>query len=362
MEQVTIVLTVYNKAPWLDRTFNALMNQTYKNIEILVIDNASTDDSPVIIKRYAEMDNRIRVIRIDKNIGPSNGFATGYRNATGYYVGSIDADDIIELNYVEALYHAIDDEKADMAMCVNDRVWDDGYSDHKPWPKDNKNIVDGESAKYLPLQLLDELNTKYFGFYFPELGVEWGKLYRTDLLREYNLEYDKDLWIWCDHVFNLEVVKHVNKLVYIKDTTYHFYQDNESVTRLKGYSTRLMEHSEAALTKMYDASKDIELDEIEAALNVFRYRLLWNAYYYAITYWPGTIKFKDVIGVLNHMNSHQEIQKLYNSTELQLLDDKKIKYLRMFRDKKHILALSLYLNARRITANILRRIGIKKTR
>lgn len=359
MKKVTIAVTVYNKAPYLDRTFNTLINQTYKNIEILVIDNASTDDSPAIIKKYAEQDNRIRVIRIDKNIGPSNGFAAGYRNATGYYVGSIDADDIIELNYVEALYHAIDDEQADMAMCINDNVWDNGKSNHKPWPHENKNVVQGDSVKYLPLQLLDELNTKYYGFNFPELGVEWGKLYRTELLREHNLEYDKDIWIWCDHVFNLQVLKYVKKVVFIKDTIYHFYQDNESVTRLKGYSTRLMDHSEIALTKMYEASKDLKIEGLEAALNVFRFRLLWNAYYYAITYWPGTVKYRDIIGVLDRMGSHPEIKKLYSSKELQLLDAKKKRRMILFRDKKHIFELSTYLNARRITANFLKKIGLK---
>lgn len=359
MKKVTIALTVYNKAPYLDRTFNSLINQTYKNIEILVIDNASTDDSPSIIKKYADLDSRIRVIRIDKNIGPSNGFATGYRNATGYYVGSIDADDIIELNYVDALYHAIDDEQADMSMCINDRVWDNGYSDHKPWPKEMKNVVEGDSVKYLPLQLLDELNTTYYGFNFPELGVEWGKLYRTDLLRKYNLEYDKDIWIWCDHVFNIEVLKHVKKLVYIKNTTYHFYQDNESVTRLKGYSTRLMDHSEIALTKMYDASNDIKIDGLEAALNVFRFRLLWNAYYYAITYWPGTVKYKEVIGVLERMGSHPEIKRLYKSTELQLLDDKKKSYLTKFKEKK-VFGLTAYLKLRQIAAYCLKKLGLKK--
>lgn len=359
MKKVTIAVTVYNKAPYLDRTFNTLINQTYKNIEILVIDNASTDDSPAIIKKYAEQDNRIRVIRIDKNIGPSNGFAAGYRNATGYYVGSIDADDIIELNYVEALYHAIDDEQADMAMCINDNVWDNGKSNHKPWPHENKNVVQGDSVKYLPLQLLDELNTKYYGFNFPELGVEWGKLYRTELLREHNLEYDKDIWIWCDHVFNLQVLKHVKKVVFIKDTIYHFYQDNESVTRLKGYSTRLMDHSEIALTKMYEASKDLKIEGLEAALNVFRFRLLWNAYYYAITYWPGTVKYRDIIGVLDRMGSHPEIKKLYSSKELQLLDAKKKRRMILFRDKKHIFELSTYLNARRVTANFLKKIGLK---
>ena len=362
MKKVTIALTVYNKAPWLDRTFHALMNQTYKNIEILVIDNASTDDSPAIIKKYAEQDSRIRVIRIEKNIGPSNGFATGYRNATGYYVGSIDADDIIELNYVEALYHAIDDEQADMAMCINDRVWDDGYSDHKPWPEKNKNVVEGDDVKKLPLQLLDEWSTDYYGYHFTELGVEWGKLYRTELLREHNIEYDKDLWIWCDHVFNLHVLQHVKKVVYIKDTCYHFYQDNESVTRLKGYSTRLMDHSEKALSKMYEASKDLTTDGLEAALNCFRYRLLWNAYYFAITYFPGTVKYKDIIGVLDRMGSHPEIQKLYNSTELQCLDNQQRRRVALFRDKKNIFALSLYLNARRIAANILRKVGLKKSR
>ena len=359
MKKVTIAVTVYNKAPYLDRTFNTLINQTYKNIEILVIDNASTDDSPAIIKKYAEQDNRIRVIRIDKNIGPSNGFAAGYRNATGYYVGSIDADDIIELNYVEALYHAIDDEQADMAMCINDNVWDNGKSNHKPWPHENKNVVQGDSVKYLPLQLLDELNTKYYGFNFPELGVEWGKLDRTELLREHNLEYDKDIWIWCDHVFNLQVLKHVKKVVFIKDTIYHFYQDNESITRLKGYSTRLMDHSEIALTKMYEASKDLKIEGLEAALNVFRFRLLWNAYYYAITYWPGTVKYRDIIGVLDRMGSHPEIKKLYSSKELQLLDAKKKRRMILFRDKKHIFELSTYLNARRVTANFLKKIGLK---
>ena len=72
-------------------------------------------------------------------------------------------------DYIEKLYYAVNEEKADLSVCVNDIVFPSSPSIHKEWPKASKNIIEGEQVKLLPCQILDELSDKYFGFHMPEL-------------------------------------------------------------------------------------------------------------------------------------------------------------------------------------------------
>lgn len=71
--KVSILTSVYNKGPWLSRWFDCVCNQTFRDLEIVVVDNASTDNSPQIIEEYAQKDSRIKVITLKENIGPSGG-------------------------------------------------------------------------------------------------------------------------------------------------------------------------------------------------------------------------------------------------------------------------------------------------
>ena len=267
--KVSIISTIYNKAPWLDRLFKSILEQSFTDFEYIAVNNASTDESRSIMQKYAELDNRIKIIDIAKNIGPSNGFATGIDNIKGEYFTIIDADDYVDGDYIEKLVSAIEETQADASMCVNDMVWDDGTVKHKKWPEAKLNIIDSDMSKRLPCQLLDELSNKYFGFYMPEIGAVWNIMYKTALVKESKINFETPVWIWTDFVFNMRVIKQIKNLAYINTTVYHFYQAPNSVTRQAKFNARFIEHVCIAMQRIYEETQEILTDELITASNVF---------------------------------------------------------------------------------------------
>lgn len=298
MEKISIVSTIYNKAPWLERFFDTILKQTYQNIEVIAVNNASTDNSSEIIDMYASKDPRVKVVQIGVNNGPSNGFKAGINAVSGSYFTIIDADDYIDVDYIEKLYFAIKDEDADVSMCVNDMVWDNGRKIHKPWPKNDKYVIEGELAKKLPSQMLNELSDNYFGHYMPEIGAVWCKMYKTDFIRENNINFEDNYWIWCDFVFHLSVMKRVKKLVYITTTCYHFYQSDNSVTRSNHFQPQYLERVLLAMNKIYEGCQDIMTKELEMASNRFYLRRIYDVASFYYSFYPSVVSSKELNGVV----------------------------------------------------------------
>lgn len=307
--KVSILTSVYNKGPWLSRWFDSVCNQTFRDIEIVVVDNASTDNSSQIIEEYAQKDSRIKVVTLKENIGPSGGYNTALDNATGEYLTLADADDYMDSDYIEKLYSAIIEENADLSVCVNDLVFPSSPSIHKEWPKEPMNIIQGEKIKYLPCQLLDELNDSYFGFHMPELGAMWIKMYKTSIIRKKNIHFKNNLWIWCDFDFNLQYILCIHKVVYINTTVYHFYQSENSVTRGINYNP------------MHPRRIILAIESICFRLGEIQDERLTNA---ALKFY--FLRMKDVLNYLKTNKSsiddveyHKVVDLLYNSEPIKKL-------------------------------------------
>ena len=104
MEKISIIVPVYNVCLYLDNAIKCLLEQTYKNIEIILIDDGSTDGSDKICDKYLKLDKRIKVVH-QKNSGVSVARNKGLEVATGKYIGFLDSDDTISLNMFEILYN-----------------------------------------------------------------------------------------------------------------------------------------------------------------------------------------------------------------------------------------------------------------
>jgi glycosyltransferase involved in cell wall biosynthesis len=325
MKKVSVITSVYNKESWLKACIESVLSQTYRNIEFVIVNNASPDRSIDIMKHYARQDSRIVVVNVEVNEGPSGGINAGIKASSGEYLVVIDADDYIDSNYVEELYKAIEREDADISMCVNDLVWDDGHTWHKNWPANDYQVIQGKDIKKLPCQLLNELSNKYFGFYMPEVGVEWAKMYKSSLIKENHTTYDTDIRIWCDWVFNMNVVKNIKKIVYIKTTAYHFYQSPGSVTRAAKYNTQHISLILKALEKMDLAITDIKDENVEAAFNVFVARNFIGMLYYIMMYYKNGIERINLDQFESLILNNQQVDNLLHSSVTSLLDEKDLK-------------------------------------
>lgn len=110
---VTVVLPIYNVEQYLDRCINSVVNQTYKNLEIILVDDESPDNCPKMCDEWAKMDSRIKVIH-KKNQGLGYARNTGIDSATGEYIYFVDSDDYIAMDTIELAYKAAAENNADI--------------------------------------------------------------------------------------------------------------------------------------------------------------------------------------------------------------------------------------------------------
>lgn len=178
-ELISIVVPIYNVEDYLKECIDSICGQSYKNIEIILVDDGSTDGSPAICDVYAGLDNRIRVIH-KKNGGLSDARNCGLEVARGEYVAFVDSDDYVNERFIEFLYNAMEDCNAQIAVCSYQKVYDTP-------------IAKSELPKYVieEKNSISFLESLYQGKYSDMGFVAWNKLYKRQLFVENNILYPK---------------------------------------------------------------------------------------------------------------------------------------------------------------------------
>lgn len=121
MDLISVIVPVYNVSEYLCECVDSILAQTYQNLEIILVDDGSTDNCPELCDEYALKDRRISVVH-QENQGASVTRNKGYEVSKGRYLAFVDADDILSNNYIEILYHSIMKYKAQIAICAYTRL------------------------------------------------------------------------------------------------------------------------------------------------------------------------------------------------------------------------------------------------
>ena len=220
-EKITVIVPVYNVEHYLDKCLDSLINQTYKNLEIIVINDGSTDNSGIICQEYAQKDNRI--IYIEKeNGGQSEARNMGLDRMTGSYVTFVDSDDWVELDYVEVLYNKLIEYQADIAVgnyySYNEQegifyfhIFGNSYYEKV---YDNVSIFEN---------FYESEHMKNFA-----LICVGGKLYKSDLFRELRFEVGK---LGEDGYLNQKIYLLAEKTIYLNAGLYAYRQREGSSSR-----------------------------------------------------------------------------------------------------------------------------------
>lgn len=204
-ELITIIVPIYNGEKYLDRCIQSILGQTYKNIEIILINDGSTDGSSKICRKYQKSYNNI--VFIDKqNEGVSKTRNVGLKYAKGEYVGFVDSDDFIEKNMYSELYNNMKKCKSDLSIC--------NYSYNNDI--ELKNIFSSQEA----LEYLFE--KKYFR------GFLWNKLYKMSIIKNNSIYLDEDVFICEDLLFNYKYIKKCEKISYLDLKLYNYEINNTS--------------------------------------------------------------------------------------------------------------------------------------
>ncbi len=226
--KISVIVPVYNVEKYINNTVNSIINQTYKNLEIILVDDGSPDRSPEICDEFAEKDSRIKVIH-KENGGVSSARNAGLDIASGDYIAFVDGDDYIDHDMYEIMLGHITEYGADAAACGI--VRENADAPNEPWGSVNAEIeiVDkqtllkmvGQASGLLPVSPCNKLFSKSV------IG---------------NLRFDTRFRYAEDVLFNYFVSKNVNKMVIQNVTRYHYVSNSNSASHMTFDEHRFDEH------------------------------------------------------------------------------------------------------------------------
>lgn len=215
MDKISVIIPVYKVEKYIHESIQSVINQTYKNLEIILVDDGSPDLCGKICDEYADLDKRIIVIH-KKNEGVSQARNTGIDISTGKYIAFLDSDDYINLRYFEVLYNNLVEKEADISVCSYIK-FDDG--------KKIENTVD-TFEECIELNR-EEAMLNLYGKYRGEYVVPWGKLYKSKLFEKIRFPKDK---IHEDCFINYKLYFNSDKVVYDDSKLYYYRQRDDSIT------------------------------------------------------------------------------------------------------------------------------------
>lgn len=221
MEKISIIVPIYNVEKYLDDCLKSIIEQTYKNLEIILINDGSTDNSLKICYKYKKIDKRIILID-NKNHGVSYSRNKGIDVATGKYIVFIDSDDTIDKNYISELANVNKEDFYDIVM-VN---FKDVFIEN-----------DKKRVEYNNIDV-NSLSGKFFNDYYYIKSIvrsPWGKLFKRDIIEKNNIKFPVEISLGEDYVFNMQYYRFVKQYRYVNKYLYNYFHRNRKCLS-KGYT------------------------------------------------------------------------------------------------------------------------------
>ena len=198
---VSVIIPVYNVEEFIFRTVESVMNQDYKNIEIILVDDGSPDNSAKIIDELAKKDDRITCVH-KENGGVSSARNAGLKIASGEYVTFIDGDDWVEPKYISYLLNLVESNNCEIGMNKNN------YSDYNTKSNEEEYVVSAEKA----------IEWIYLGDIFVAV---WNKIYSMQFLKKNNIIFDEKIWYGEGMLFNIDCLQFVDSIAVGEKSVYH---------------------------------------------------------------------------------------------------------------------------------------------
>ena len=244
---ISVIVPVYNVEPYLDRCVQSIVDQTYENLEIILVDDGSPDNCPAMCDAWAARDSRIKVIH-KQNGGLSDARNAGMEEATGEYIGFVDSDDYIAPEMFEKLMVRMINTNSDIVSCDAIRVWDDDTPNVTMVHNSGDFVLDRTESMCALIQSTCLIQTV------------WNKLYKASLAKRILFEKGK---IHEDEYWSWQAVSLASRVATINNAFYFYYQRTGSITgnRYTGFpmlvvEAKLLRH--AYIVKEIPELKDID--------------------------------------------------------------------------------------------------------
>ncbi len=252
---VSIIVPVYNTEKYLRRCLNSLVNQTLKSIEIICIDDGSVDNSINILEEFAQSDSRIKILN-GEHFGVSAARNKGMDYASGEYLGFVDSDDWVDLDFFEKLYNAAARNDADIAVAGIMRL---SKFRQKYFLQYDREVVSQNS------------NEKFLICDVPAQNYVWNKIYKLSEIRYNNIRFSEGVY-YEDIILTPQLIYCLEKLVAVPDTYYYYWRTSDSIVSNKGGIYR--EHYLRAMEKSNKFMREHGIDAFKLQAKVKRYRFL----------------------------------------------------------------------------------------
>ena len=280
---ISVIIPIYNVEKYLARCVDSIVNQTYKNLEIILVDDGSPDLCPQMCDDYAEKESRIKVVH-KKNGGLSDARNAGMAVATGEYISFIDSDDYVSDDFFECLLDVMNKENSDIAECSVVKLYEDNRFDE---------FSDDLSVKTYDTQ--DAMSALIAENPFHQ--HVWNKLYKTELVKDIPYAVGK---LNEDEFWTYQVFGRANKVSKLNNTMYYYFQRNSSIMGV-GYNIRRLD----ALEGKANRQKYIEnnFPELSTQAKIDLYGSCMFAYQSVLKFLSGADKKKALSIIKKYKNN-----------------------------------------------------------
>lgn len=297
--KISIIIPVYNVEKYISKCISSVISQTYKNIEIILVDDGSTDKSGLICDSYSQKDNRIKVIHVT-NGGVSKARNIGIASSSGEYICFVDGDDFVMDDYVEYMFSIAISHSSDIVICT--KMFSN--FDNKQVVKDNICKVSGEEAV---IRILT---------YKIPIGV-YSKLFKTELIKNKKIDFLENIFIGEGFNFNVTCFQQTNNIT-ISDHKIYFYRRDNNNSATTKFSIKKCENSLLAMQVMNE-KLIIRTPKVISAFDYATWRTYTDAYDY-ISLGKGKKENKDTYKMYkNYIKKNYKVYKRVNLTKKEKL-------------------------------------------
>lgn len=227
MDKISVIVPVYNVEPYIRQCIDSIINQTYKNLEIILIDDGSPDRCGMICDEYAAKDKRIRVIH-KQNSGVSAARNDGMFSATGEWTMFLDSDDWLEHDFIENMIAAVSAEIVDIIF-AGGYILEFSRSNLQVYAFENQiPNWNGNEKVYLSAKILSPASLSKDSRQYATIATAWNKLFRTEFLQHSGVFFNTELHPQEDILFCLDVVKKAMSFRVTRNIGYHYRQEIET--------------------------------------------------------------------------------------------------------------------------------------
>jgi len=287
-ELISIIVPIYNVERYLEKCVRSIINQTYKNIEIILINDGSKDNSAAICDEFLKQDDRIIVIH-KENEGLSEARNVGLSVAKGKYVGFIDSDDYIEKDMFERMYNNLKRFNVDISICNMVEENEDGKKIYY-YIDNNTGIVEFNKIEALKGLIIDKMITNH----------ACNKLYKKELFNNIKYPYKRKME---DMATTYKIFDVANKVVVDSSVGYHYIQRKDSI--MGNINKDLIEHYELAVEEKDRYLLD-KYPELKESIQIERINSIKTLFYYCVS-----AGFKDIYNSKKYKKLLEEYRRYY---------------------------------------------------